>query len=296
MTLQQLLSFTAIAQIGSIARAAERLALSQPTLSGHIKALESEFALTLFSRTNTGMTLTGDGRRVMKHAQKILAAREELFDEVKTARHSLSGQITIGVASSNPSLKIDALLERIAQTQPRISLHFESAPTAASIENVMKQKIDAGFIVADPPISKAFTFLEGKRFKVRAAAPVAWRENAHDPKKLNALPWILPLEQSVCRHIADRIMSRHILEPDHIVCTANEMVTRDLIASGAGIGFLHDDSAIAAANDDRITLLDGIEDEACLGFAYLAGRDDPVLFAVIDALRTVWRLDRPPRP
>jgi len=296
MTLQQLLSFTAIAQIGSIARAAERLSLSQPTLSGHIKALESEFALTLFSRTNAGMALTGDGRRVMKHAQKILAARTDLLDEIKTVRHDLSGQITLGVASSNPVLKIDGLLERLAQTHPRISLRFESAPTASIIHNVMDRKIDAGFIVAEPPVTGTFAFVERKRFKVRAAAPRAWRENALDIEKLNARPWILPLQQSVCRHIADRIMSRHVLKPERILCTANETVTRDLIASGAGIGFLHDDSATAAPSDDHIALLDGIEDEACLGFAYVDREGDPLLSAVIGALRTVWDLDETSAP
>src|SRR6476659_8049085 len=58
MELYQLKGFAAVAELGQLTRAAERLHISQPALSAQIKALEDELAVTLFERGAAGMTLT----------------------------------------------------------------------------------------------------------------------------------------------------------------------------------------------------------------------------------------------
>ena len=61
MELYQLRTFAAVAEEAHLTRAAERLHLSQPAVSGHIKALEQELDVRLFERTATGMVLTESG-------------------------------------------------------------------------------------------------------------------------------------------------------------------------------------------------------------------------------------------
>ena len=74
MDFYQLKTFVTVAREGSVTRASERLHLSQPAVSAHIKALEDALGLTLFERTPRGMSLTADGRRLVVKAELALSA------------------------------------------------------------------------------------------------------------------------------------------------------------------------------------------------------------------------------
>lgn len=66
MTLQQLRYVTTIANIGSISEAAKRLFVSQPSLTKAIKELEKEMGITIFDRTNKGITVSKEGERFFR--------------------------------------------------------------------------------------------------------------------------------------------------------------------------------------------------------------------------------------
>ena len=76
MELYQLRSFAAVAELGHLTRAAEKLHISQPALSAQIKALEDELGVALFERVSSGMVLTSAGRKLLPEAQKVVAAAQ----------------------------------------------------------------------------------------------------------------------------------------------------------------------------------------------------------------------------
>jgi DNA-binding transcriptional LysR family regulator len=73
MSLDQIRTFVAIAQEGSMRRAAERLHLTQPPLSRQLASLEDELGARLFERVPKGMELAPAGRVFLAHAERILA-------------------------------------------------------------------------------------------------------------------------------------------------------------------------------------------------------------------------------
>src|SRR5258706_14330728 len=79
MELYQLRSFAAVAELGHLTRAAEKLHISQPALSAQIKALEDELGVALFERTPSGMTLTAAGQRLLTEASKFSRAAGSRF-------------------------------------------------------------------------------------------------------------------------------------------------------------------------------------------------------------------------
>jgi molybdate transport repressor ModE-like protein len=83
MDLHQLATLVAVAREGSITRASQRLHLSQPAVSAHIKALEEALGLALFERVPRGMRLTSDGRRILVQAERTLGAHHELVEEAR---------------------------------------------------------------------------------------------------------------------------------------------------------------------------------------------------------------------
>ena len=94
--LNQLRSFVTVAQFGHLTRAAETLHLSQPALSGHIKALEEQFGVTLFERSSTGMTLTPSGRRLLTEATQIIDAVQHLQHSAQELRGEPTGNLKLG--------------------------------------------------------------------------------------------------------------------------------------------------------------------------------------------------------
>ena len=73
---QLLRYFSIIAEEGSMRRAAERLYMTQPPLSRHMKRLEEILGLTLFARHNKGLTLTSDGQAVLHMVRPVLEAQD----------------------------------------------------------------------------------------------------------------------------------------------------------------------------------------------------------------------------
>jgi len=80
MTLQQLNDVIAIAETGSFNRAAERLYISQPSLTSAIKELEKELGLILFNRSGKGATLTAEGVNFLPYARSVIMQYRNLLD------------------------------------------------------------------------------------------------------------------------------------------------------------------------------------------------------------------------
>ena len=77
MELTDLLTFSTVARLGGITRAADELNTVQSNVTQRIKALEAEIGTALFERHSRGMTLTGAGRRLLPYAQRMAALSRE---------------------------------------------------------------------------------------------------------------------------------------------------------------------------------------------------------------------------
>ena len=83
MTLQQLKYVTTVAQTGTITEAAGKLYISQPSLTNAIHELEKEMQITIFNRTNKGITLSKEGEDFLGYARQVLEQAEILEDKYK---------------------------------------------------------------------------------------------------------------------------------------------------------------------------------------------------------------------
>ncbi|MER2143414.1 MAG: LysR family transcriptional regulator, partial [Eubacteriales bacterium] len=81
MTLQQLNYIITISEIGSINRAAEKLYVSQPSLTSAIKELEKELGIVLFNRTARGVTLTAEGVNFLPYARQVYGQYLNLLEK-----------------------------------------------------------------------------------------------------------------------------------------------------------------------------------------------------------------------
>src|SRR4051812_17094245 len=99
MEIYQLKAFAAVAELGHLTRAADKLHVSQPAVSGQIRALEEELEVDLFERGPAGMTLTGAGRRLLPFAEEIIRTSIEMRATAESYRGRLQGSVRLATVS-----------------------------------------------------------------------------------------------------------------------------------------------------------------------------------------------------
>src|SRR6516165_12777845 len=90
MDLRRLRTFVAVAELGTVSKAALRLHISQPALSRQINELEQEFSLRLFDRVGRRLMLTAVGEQVLEDCRSVLGQVGSLGDRVELLRRGAS--------------------------------------------------------------------------------------------------------------------------------------------------------------------------------------------------------------
>ncbi len=159
MELRVLRYFLEIAREGSITRAAERLHVSQPTLSKQLKDLEAELGKKLFVRSNDSVKLTDEGMLLRKRAEDILEMADKTADEFKALGEIAGGDIRIGCAESDGVKYLARCVKSLQEQYPRIRLHLYSGNTEDVSERLDKGLLDFAVLAQEVDLSK-YNYLE----------------------------------------------------------------------------------------------------------------------------------------
>jgi DNA-binding transcriptional LysR family regulator len=151
LELRHLRYFVAIAEEGSIGRAAERLSLTQPALSRQARDLEQLIGVPLFERAARGVTLTLAGHSLYDSAREILQDAERVAGEARRAERGRKRCCIIGVVPT--PLILDVVTRAIrdcAEDDPEIVISIEDVPTPKQIRALSEARIDIGIGHAYP--------------------------------------------------------------------------------------------------------------------------------------------------
>ncbi len=154
MDIRVLKYFLAVAREQSYSIAAERLHLSQPTLSRQLKELEEELGKTLLIRSNKGVTLTEEGMILRKRAEEIAELLDKAEQEVKQSSETISGKVYIGAGETHAIKLIADTARKLQKEHPYISYSIYSADGADVTDRLDKGLIDFGLIFQSYDITK----------------------------------------------------------------------------------------------------------------------------------------------
>ncbi|MBP2443646.1 LysR family transcriptional regulator [Rhizobium phaseoli] len=121
-TLRQVQYFVAVAEQGSVTRAAQNLSISQSSVTEALKELETDLGVTLFERHPRGLTITHNGHQFLRHATKILASVSDARTSFSGQQSALSGTLNIGVTSLVAGYVLSDLLARYRRACPGIEV------------------------------------------------------------------------------------------------------------------------------------------------------------------------------
>ncbi|WP_147200428.1 LysR family transcriptional regulator [Pantoea sp. MBD-2R] len=173
MELRHLRYFVAVAQTHNFTRAAEMLGISQPPLSQQILRLEREIGTPLLKRLTRSVELTEAGEAFYQDACQILEQTGHALEKAKGIARGVSGQLSLGVASSvSFHDRVFNLLRDFQERYPDMELLMREQNMAALMHDLQEGLLDAAFVRLPCESSKAFNLKVIASEKMLVVLPV----------------------------------------------------------------------------------------------------------------------------
>jgi DNA-binding transcriptional LysR family regulator len=293
MELYHLRSFVAVANEGHLTRAAKHLYISQPAVSAHIKSLEEELGVALFTRTPQGMQLTKEGQLLRSHAEKSLSTVNELFQQARQLQNELTEPVKIGLNTDSDFLRIGDFFSIMAEHCPRLQFHLLQRPSWTVIDEVKAGQLDTGYIFGECSEPEIATLLL-RTSNLRVAGPKKWQaqiEQAETWADIVALPWVWGSDCCTYYKVFSEILGEQSLNVQKVAITDEEATLKTLAASGAGLALLAEEEAFASEQEGKIVIWRKNVFQVDLSLVYLRKREtDPVIQAILNSMHVVWDL------
>jgi DNA-binding transcriptional LysR family regulator len=145
--------FVAVAETGNVTRAAERLHISQPSLSAAIKQLESQLGVELLARRGRRVTITPPGELLLRRGRELLAHGDAVAEEVRSHAAALPARLRLGMSPTARYGVGPRLLAACAARAPAVMLYTSEDTTGALLRDVAASRLDVAvtFCASQPP-------------------------------------------------------------------------------------------------------------------------------------------------
>ena len=255
LTLHQLRLLLAVTREGSVSRAAQRLHLTQPTLSTQLRQLAEQVGLPLFERVGRRLHLTPAGEVVVASATRLEQELELLDETLAELRGDIGGRLRLAVVSTAETF-IPRLLGEFRRERPAVEVSLVVLNRDAVLRR-LADNLDDLYIMSRPPQAPpvvATPFLSNPLVVVAAADhPLAGRETLQI-EALATEEFVLREPGSGTRQAAEHFFAAHglALRP-RLELGSNEAV-KQAVAGGLGLSLLSA-HALAHAVDEGIAVL-----------------------------------------
>ena len=236
--LKGLLAFVAIAEHGSINRAARALNISQPALSRTLQQLEAIIGAPLFDRAARGVTLNELGRKLLAHAQIIRAETVNAARTIEAFRRGQRRQLHIGAMTAHPLVQFAEAIIEFVQEEPNLFLRITHG-SPEELMDLMRQgtlEMVFGPLLSEPEAtglvqdtiycSRKNAFAHGGRVSLTDLA---------------AAPWVLPPAGTAVRDkVSELFVDGRCVAPAPIIEVENVPMRRALVLLSDYLSAFHD--------------------------------------------------------
>ncbi len=146
MNLRQLHYFVEVSDLQSVTLAAARLRIAQPALTRHMRALQRDLGVELFSRTGRGIVLTNAGMVFRDRVTSILRELDRARVEVQALSRTPGGRIDIGMPASISQALTRAIIEQIGRQLPKTSVRVIDGWTGFIVEWLLLGRLELGVV------------------------------------------------------------------------------------------------------------------------------------------------------
>ncbi|MBL8061804.1 MAG: LysR family transcriptional regulator [Anaerolineales bacterium] len=290
MELNHLKTFIAVAEEKNVTKAAERLYMTPPSVSAHIKALEDELGVSLFIRKPQGMEITEHGEILRIKAEKILNSAREMVNLSKKLQTSLTGSTHIGLSATSSFQRAAKLINNMQNEYPDIELTFLASYTYKIIQGLKNHSMDAGYIFG-PVEDEALVGHPLATADLVIVAPAEWKARVAEAgwAEIAALPWVGSTVYCPFQVILEKLFKKRKLVMNHVVRADNEGNKCELVQAGIGMALLEKSEAEEAEANGKLYIWKTEPITSKVSWVYLKNRkDDPLLSALTNEVMKVW--------
>ncbi|HYF90975.1 MAG TPA: LysR family transcriptional regulator [Symbiobacteriaceae bacterium] len=146
MDIQELEAFWWIAKTGSFNRAAEKLYLTQPSVTARIQTLEKELGQPLFERKPRGVRLTDAGRVLLPHAERVLMDIRKARQAVSDLGSATGGTLMVGSALTTSTYTLPEILSKFKLAYPGVEVAMRTGRSQQVQQLVLDDTVPLGFV------------------------------------------------------------------------------------------------------------------------------------------------------
>lgn len=240
MDIKQFKIFMSVAETQSLSAAADRLRMSQSTLTRQIQLLETAVGCALFLRHGRGMRLNEAGEEFLARIAGPVRQIEQALLEVSSSQRSAAGLVTIGMLPSLSHILSARLARRVASEFSDISLRIIDGYPGHMIEWLQSGELDAAFLYG-PGADLHLRVIDLLFEEMRLIGPMGSSLTAMPAVPVAALEgtdFILPSRPHGLRPIMESAFAKANIRVRVRVEADTQLVIKDLVAGGTGFSML----------------------------------------------------------
>lgn len=175
MDLRLLEIFCCVYEEKSFSKAGKRLRLSQPTISGHIKALEDSVGTLVFDRLGRRIQATAAGELLYEQGHPIIDLKQHLVENMDRFLNRLEGQVSVGASNIPGEYLLPPVIGRFRRAHPKLCVRLIIGDSQTVIQGVKDGLYEVGFVGARSDQSRlSFTRFASDRLSLFAPRGAAW--------------------------------------------------------------------------------------------------------------------------
>lgn len=260
LDLHRLNVFYTVVNEGTLSKAGERLFMSQPAISAHIKALEQQLGLQLFDRVGRRSVVNRAGETLYKKAELLFSVADELRSEMEDMRGISSGRLNIGTCI-DWQYRLPKALDKFKRKYPGVELAMETANSDRVERMVMERTVDIGFVGRNSLRSE----LASEHLADDELVPIC-NTNHKLAKKKNVPPhdfleegFIVREADSTTRRITNELLETHNLGNNISMELGSHEAIKSAVMASKGIGMVSRQALEAELQAGMLVVVDAPE-------------------------------------
>ncbi len=149
MELSWMKTFVTVAETGNFRKASERLYVSQPTVTVHVKSLEKELGVTLFERGKRFVRLTEEGRVYLPHARQLLKLHQDGLNNIQSYTQGYRKSLKLAISPLIADTIMPFVLKKYLEENPEVEISVEIMESNQIEQAVLKEDVDLGFTLLE---------------------------------------------------------------------------------------------------------------------------------------------------
>ncbi|MBN9080272.1 MAG: LysR family transcriptional regulator [Rhizobiales bacterium] len=285
----------AVAQAGSMQRAAQRVRLTQPAISKLIGEIEAILGVSLFVRSKRGVALTESGQAFIGRAEALLNDVEQSRQEAVAVSKGLRGHLRIGMLSVAEGDILPKSLLALQKIAPTLRVRIEEGTYGALLDALQRGELDCVIGRLETGLSgvdvQSIAFHLAPSLVVRAGHPLA-RRKRFDLVDLIAWPWVLPRDNAPVRVAIDKIfIQAGLVPPLPLVESTSIRLNYELLSQSDMIGVMTADATADYVARRKLAVLPFAIGDLLppISVMHRAGQRSNVLSLFLDVLKKAGR-------